>query len=274
MVEFERSLVDMLRNKIVYMGRKRIGFCLVAFFGLQILFFASFATAAEEKAFIRFATAELAPYGFRDGAQSQGYWYDLANQLASEAKLDHSNVLLPFARLFRSMDQKETDCTFLAGTENTRKHFRLIESTGSSLTGGVLARKGIILDDYEDLIGLRIGISLGIKIVPKFDNDQRLTKVSVTNYQHATAMLSRGRIDATAGAIESLLYNMRKLGGDGAAQIGSAFALSSFPIYLSCRKTWHNAAVEKELKEALIRMRDTGQITKIVESYTDGHLKP
>jgi polar amino acid transport system substrate-binding protein len=71
----------------------------------------------------------------------------------------------------------------------------------------VQSGSGESLMEYEDLYKFEaIGVVRGAKYFPLFDDDTKLNKYEVSNYEQALEMLSLGRVDAVPGSKSMLDY--------------------------------------------------------------------
>ncbi|MBT3360043.1 MAG: transporter substrate-binding domain-containing protein [Rhodospirillales bacterium] len=217
---------------------------------------------------VSFATMDVPPYGFKNAKnQQEGYLYDLGERVLNEAGFNTHQAVLPLKRLIEEMKIGRRDCTFMARTPLVQRIFRLIEPIGKELEAVVVARAGIPINRYDDLIGLRIAVPLGISFDPRFDNDKSLTKVPTKDYQQSVKMLIGGRVDAVAGALDSLTFNLRQMGLDPKEELDEPLVFNRVSLWLVCRADGPKKAKEIRLQDAVRELRENGSITKIIENY-------
>lgn len=217
----------------------------------------------------KFSILELQPYGYSaDDGSSKGYLYEFGRAVFLDAGFNPDNVrLTPLKRLIRDMNNGAEDCTFLAQTPYVKSHYVMVEDLEIFIDVGVVPKRGITLETYEDLAGLRIAIPHGAKILDRFDNDDTLQKINSADYKNSVVLLDRGRVDAMAGAYGSLLFNMRELGLSPNTLIDRPLIFSRLSMSLVCRAEIVGSALATQLSTSIIKLRDQGVLKSIVAKY-------
>ena len=82
----------------------------------------------------------------------------------------------------------------------------------------------------------------------------------------ALEALSLGMVEAVAGENESLMFMIRKLGGDGLSVVGPIFESFDFGIALP-----NGSPLREELNTAILRIREDGTLERIREKWLGKH---
>jgi polar amino acid transport system substrate-binding protein len=222
------------------------------------------ATAAD----LRFISIDAAPWGWIDaGGGPRGVFPALVAEL--EARTGHriDVAIRAFPRIDRDLESGDRDCTVVLWNE---KRARIVEKGEDVLVFpfGVIARRGLRLERYEDLHGLVISVTRDLTVDPRFDADPALGKEFDKDYRAGLEKMARGRVDAIAGVIPTIRYIARRNGlGD---QIGQALQLRTVPIALQCARGSAHVGRMGELGAAIRAMRADGTVERIMaEHYGD-----
>lgn len=241
---------------------------------LQSIFFVTHLSAENNSAdpdrdTVRIAIMQLAPYGMidKDGAVS-GYLYETANLILQTANFPAATDVLPIKRVINGLQNGGYDCSIFAETAYVKKKFPLIEKIGKKLEAGILPGAGIIVNQYQDLSDIQIALPLGINLSSQFDADKNLHKFETKGYNEAIQMLSKGRVNAVGGAIDSLRYNARKNGLDPNTIFGKPYLFFIVDIWLVCPENSLSQPVIARLRKSIISLRKSGAIQKIIDRYT------
>lgn len=216
---------------------------------------------------VRFGTFSHPPYAYLDEHKNYvGSLYEVANAILSRAELTGENRVLPPKRLFQQLLNKQTDCSLMIYNQTTSSHFSMLAPLGENLKAGILASAGNKLDSYQDLSALNIAVPRATHIYPPFDQDDQLHKTTTQNYYHSALMLSRGRVDAMAGGIESMLFNVYQL--DIPKQdLAEPLIFDELPIWLLCSPGALAEDIETRLVKAVESLRKAGEIKRIFQQH-------
>ena len=217
---------------------------------------------------VRFATMELAPYGFLDESGNiTGYLYEIANLIIGTAELPIINGLFPVERMIKEITDGRRDCTIAVDAPIIIKIFQLIEKIGKKIKSGILPRKGITISNYHDLYNHVIAVPHGTSFTLKFDKDDEIKRQFTNGYRHSINMMVRGRVDAIAGAIDSLRYSARKNQLVPNDIFGEAFIFTTSELWLVCAKDQLSPKMKEHLKQTVIQLRDSGEFQIIIDKY-------
>jgi polar amino acid transport system substrate-binding protein len=173
-------------------------------------------------------------------------------------------AFVPVARLLQELETGKQDCTFIYDSAQTAA-FLVKGEPFTAMPYGVVPRQGLALTSYEDLRPLSIAVPRGHQITPRFEQDAQLAKNVVTDYQAGLQMLVRGRVDAVAGAIPTLLH-LAATGGMG-ERIGAPLVLATLTLYLKCSTRSPRIDAIGELNEGIRKLRADGTLERILQQY-------
>jgi ABC-type amino acid transport substrate-binding protein len=243
-----------------------------ALLGVMLFCFSHLTPISAQEHHVKFSVMLQAPYGMLSEEKiSSGYLFDISIEVLKRAAFRDTVKLSPMKRLIRELENGHVDCTFFARTEFAVNKFMLVEPIGKMLVAGVLPRIEVKINSYNDLKKLNIGVPLGVHISPRFEADPDINRVQTVDYPVAVKMLNRGRIDGILGAIDSLKYNMKKLGVP-LTKVGKPYPFAELPIWLVCRSDGVDLAVISRLRNAVSILREDGTIAAIIERYVGAPL--
>jgi polar amino acid transport system substrate-binding protein len=215
---------------------------------------------------LKFVTMAQFPYGYKtEKGKLTGIWYDILNKIIQKSGIDIRNEITPTKRIVRYIESNNRMCTLIADKTTTANNTVNLGEIGQVLSAGILPKKGIIIEEYADLQNLVIAVPLGIEFYNAFDNDLTIKKVRPSQYLNAIKMLSRGRVDAVAGAIPILKY-IAKLEGISEQGFERPFIFITTDVFLMCTKSV-NKIIRNKLKIALFELKEKREIKKILDQY-------
>ncbi len=215
---------------------------------------------------LRFITLEVAPWAYPspDGKEVLGIFPQIVHELEKLSGNVIEITLTPYARINRELESGRQDCTILI-SDQERENIAVRGEWVFDHPMGVVARKGIKIESYEDLYGIRISLLRGSFISPRFDVDKKLQKDFDTDYEISLRKLNFGRLDAIAGAIPTIQYLAKK---NGINILSEEFLeLRSEPIYLQCSKKSEKLSLMPSLNSAMKKIKNDGILHSILKSY-------
>ncbi|MEH6631248.1 MAG: transporter substrate-binding domain-containing protein [Halopseudomonas aestusnigri] len=213
-------------------------------------------------------TIEQEPYGFVNSAGEQdGYLYKIAGLILKEAGYVTEPRAVPVNRLIKNLKVGNSTCIVAAKSPFAEEHFEPVEDIGHTVEVGFMPRKGIELNSYEYLKGLRIAIPAGMTIGNPFDEDQSLTKINTPDYKRGILLLNRGDIDVVVGVIESIKFSALFVPGKPSHILGEPHVINSFPMSLICGKQYKDSPIVMRLKLATKSLREDGAIAKVIREF-------
>ena len=107
--------------------------------------------------------------------------------------------ITPYARVEDDLERGVVDFSFMAwGPQRAR--YANKGAVGFPLQFGVWAIRGVPLKSYQDLQGLKISVTRGLKVEPQFDMDQHLDKAYDLDYTVGIHKAKLRRVHAVAGS--------------------------------------------------------------------------
>lgn len=215
---------------------------------------------------LNFITLDVVPWASinPDTGEPEGVFPLVVSEF--EKRLGHKIdiTLTPFARIHRELESGRQDCTILVSNSDLERAAVQGELLSYHAIG-VIARKGITLNDYDDLRPLTISVLRGSNVSPRFDNDSTLKKEFDTNYSIGLRKLSHKRLDAIFGAIPTIRFLASQEGFSD--YLGEDLVLEDVPLLLQCSKKSANLDVMMDLNQVILDMHEDGTIDKIKEDY-------
>lgn len=211
---------------------------------------------------IRFVTIDTAPWASHDPAAGKavGVFPDLLDEITRRSGLGAVAALQPFARIPRELEAGRQDCTILVWNESWTTFLNPGEVVSSHVIG-VIARKGIALNGYDDLRGLSVSMLRGLSLGTRFDGDSSVERQYDTDYAQGLNKLAHGRVDAVAGALPTIAHLAKGMGF--ADQLGDHLVLSEMVLRLQCTKTFGRTQVWDRMNAAVRDMTADGTIERI-----------
>jgi polar amino acid transport system substrate-binding protein len=214
---------------------------------------------------LKFVTLEVAPWAYREEGSDnyQGIFPDLVKEIEKRTGHKIKITLAPYVRINRELEAARQDCTMLISDDEREK----ITIRGALIFNhpmGVVGRKSLSINSYEDLSGIKISLLRGSVISGRFDADENLKKDYDTDYKISLEKIKHGRLDAIAGAIPTIQYLANKSGyGD---LLGKPFELAQEPIYLHCSKGSENVKYIDDINDAIEEIKNDSTLDFILNN--------
>src|SRR5690606_40420794 len=107
----------------------------------------------------------------RSSDLNEGAFVEIIKEVERRIQQPINVTITPFARVDRQLDSGEHDCTILVPLSEKQ----IIQGDIVSYHPiGFIARKGVVINQYDDIKNLRISVIRGAAISPEFDSDQTL----------------------------------------------------------------------------------------------------
>ncbi|CAA7624573.1 ABC transporter substrate-binding protein [Magnetospirillum sp. UT-4] len=209
---------------------------------------------------VRLLTIDAAPWASLDAAgRPAGALPAIAAELSARTGHTVTIDLMSLARMERELG--EYDCTIILWSE---RRAALVERGEDvyPMPFGVIARKGVTLDSYDDLLPLVISVVRSLAIDPRFDADPALHKDFDTDYLQGLRKIAHRRLDAVAGAIPTIRYQALKAGL--ADEMGQHLTLRTVPLTLQWVRTSPRLGLLPEFNRAIQAMRADGTLDRIL----------
>lgn len=222
------------------------------------------AHAQEERPPLRFGIMALAPYGYQD---AEGRWrgnlYEVAQAILKRGGFEGFVEVVPVPRI---LQPGRLDCTITASVEAMENKTTRVASLNQTMRAGVLPVEGLSLNSYADLMGPSIAVPVGANLGLPFDADTTLTKIQVRNYENAMKMLSRGRVDAAVGIINSLLFSAKKAGIEQ-MEFGMPLVFRDLSVNVYCDPKSSAKVHWDKVKKTVNKLVNDNEIERIFSQY-------
>lgn len=139
-----------------------------------------------------------------------GLHIKLARYFSSKLNTDLDFVQCPVARCLNLMEHGKIDMLIgMIKTEKRQQYMTYLPKPHRVQTVPIQffvnRNSDVVINTYEDLQGLNIGVVRGIYYFDKFDYDTKLNKIKLKNFQQMINMLLKGRINTFIEREESII---------------------------------------------------------------------
>ncbi|WP_339721369.1 ABC transporter substrate-binding protein [uncultured Paraglaciecola sp.] len=238
----------------------------IQIFTLTMLFCSS-GTLANETC-LEMHVIQSVPQGFLDEKRNiVGIDFEVLQQLETYSGVCMAKRLMPIARIWKSIEQGQHDGGLVFRSANRDplvvyaafiRHAEII----------ALPRKGLKIDSYEQLHKFSIAKTRGTPLNKRFDIENKVNVVEVTNYGQLLNMLRLGHIDVVAGSAEPIFYNLAKLKKNKKdIEVGEKFVLGSREKWLQFSRLSANLEHIPKLQKAVDLMKEKGDYNRIMMKY-------
>lgn len=225
--------------------------------------------SAPLQANISMLTMDQPPYGYKDkDGKDTGILFEIMNTIMQSSGIGEKNTIIPSKRLLITMLSGKPTCSLVADTPDIGNVLDFITPIGYSLKAGILPRIGRGITDYKSLQGKIVAVPLGVQFDKVFHNDKTIDKVFPPKYLNAMQMLKAGRVDAVAGAIDSLKLIAKRIGMSH-KDLAPAIILLKGEVQLVCSKEVL-ITTRQTLRNTVIHLKATGEIQTILHRYFQG----
>lgn len=219
-----------------------------------------------------FAFSELAPWKTKDGVDYGGAYTEIVRELARRVHRELQITECPHARCLLMMKSGEADLGIGIQRSPERELFLAYLQTPYRKTASdrvFYVRRGEAqrIGRYEDLQGLRIGITLGSAYFDRFDDDKTLDKEAApTNAANLQKLLLK-RVDAVLMPEDQGAVLLSQLGLAG--QVETAVYREHDLDPRSVAVSRHSAAfaLMPQLEAAMLAMRRDGTLAAIYDKH-------
>jgi polar amino acid transport system substrate-binding protein len=215
---------------------------------------------------LRFITLDVAPWAYYDQQTERyaGVFPDLIQEIERRTHYTIEISLVPYSfdRINRELELGRQDCTMVI-VDKKRRDITIVGESVFDLPMGVMAKKEIALNDYEDLSGITISVLKELTEDEKFMDDDRLIKEFDLSYESGLRKIQYGRVDAIAGALPTINYLAIESGVK--SLLGKPLVLSVDPIFLQCSKKTNPESYMGDVNKAIKTIKDDFTLRNIME---------
>ncbi|AZZ91832.1 transporter substrate-binding domain-containing protein [Hahella sp. KA22] len=227
--------------------------------------------AKQSKTEIRVAIDAWPPFRILDSEEGySGIDFDLWARLASELKLDIDYVRCPWVRCLKMMEDGSVDAmSGLALRPDRALYMDYLEPPYYSCSTVFYVRKGRggIVQDYEDLYRIDVGIVTGSAYFQAFDEDEKINKVGVSTEKQLVDMLGRLRLTAIVGTDCQADYEIAQSPYKGQFDKAEYRPGNSVDLYFAISKKSSFREKKDEFSQALTHLLQAGAIEEIRHQY-------
>lgn len=134
--------------------------------------------------------------------------------------------------------------------------------------------EGNQLKQYEDLYNLTVGVQIGSKYFPRFDEDLKIHKISSTEDESRLKMLLKNRFDALIHTEFYGTYLIYELGLQKQVEIAHYKYTKRNPVYMAISKKSPLFKRKDELQAVFGQMVQSGEIDTVIHTYFDSISMP
>ncbi|WP_170940680.1 transporter substrate-binding domain-containing protein [Pseudoalteromonas sp. NBT06-2] len=214
------------------------------------------------------------PYTFVDSKQqASGLILDIMRRIESDLGFELKVVSCPFPRCLKLAKEGKVDMLGgLIKTEERNKYLDFIEPAymelNSSFVFYALKDKGLIVNEYKQLMGKRIAVKRKAAHFKRFDKDTSLNKVIVSSEKVAMDMLLKGRVDIVI-AIEETADHALKFLNQASHKLQKLNYRHTDNIlgYAAFSRKYHNLFILNRIKQKMRYFQKNGVLTALVKPY-------
>jgi len=223
---------------------------------------------ANDKPPLQITTLPLPPWGYKTNDNiSKGICYEWANAIAERMGRTSENRIVPMARLFKSLEYGKADFSIVLRTPFSETISVPVVDVGITFRTVIWPRKGIKINDYNDLSGLTLSLARGLKVGGRFAEQKNLKIVSSMDYSHSMLMFKVGRVDAVVGTQQSLAYNAVRTGLSTSRDFDTPFEVDRLQGWVQASRQFAQREGLEELKKAAQSLINDGTFQKIYQKY-------
>ena len=236
-------------------------------YGIYLLVLAAVVQADDESECLDFHVIKNAPLGFiNTDNESTGVHWEYLTALEKETGFCINKTLLPYARVWQSMEQGDHDGGIMFKSES-RSNFVNYAGFVRTVNVVVIPVNSLKIENYNDLYSLTIGKTRGTHLSQKFDADANINIVELNNYAMAAQMIKFGRINAIAGSALVLSYQLAKYDALDSVSHINKLILGKKEQWLQLSKNSKHLAKIPVLNKAINKLRRNGTFDVIMNKY-------
>ncbi|MCV2353033.1 transporter substrate-binding domain-containing protein [Paucibacter sp. B2R-40] len=194
-----------------------------------------------------------------------GIIVDLLREFERRSGFKTSRTLTPYARVERDLQVGETDFSIMAWGD-ARASYAVRGTVIVPLEFGIIPRSGLVLKDYAALQKVVIAVPRGLKVDPRFDQDEGIKKALLLDYTQAIRMTMADRdAKAVAGSLSTLSHIIRKL--ELEAEFGDALVLNTTHLTVAFSKKSPLLEAQTQVNAVFKSIVDDGTAKKIYDRW-------
>lgn len=188
---------------------------------------------ASDKPVLQVRTIEVLPYGVKSGEKQSGVYYELMNRLLADSGYEFDNRIYPYARIIHELKSGQADLTIMFRYEELVPYVEYIQPL-PTLKNVVVGRRTTQISQLNDLHFKALAYLRGATFSEAIDNNPRIFKQMVVDFNQGVNMLANGRVDAIIGPLIPIF--------GAAAKLQLADDFFGEPLVVSERTPWLQAS--------------------------------
>jgi polar amino acid transport system substrate-binding protein len=225
---------------------------------------------AEENTVLRVSFNDLPPWKMLGpGGKPSGKDIEFIDMLAARLGLTVEYVHYPFKRGLKMMESGEIDLmSSVLRTPEREAYMHFLDppyKSGACIAFFVLKESEHTIASHEDLVGLRVGTTLGSLYYPQFDKDTRIAKYPVNSADLNIKMLLADRIDVFAVSESAGDYRVAALGLEGVVVKAPHAYRMTQGVHMALSRHSPHAARLEEFNRAMAELVAEGALGRAKE---------
>lgn len=214
---------------------------------------------------LRIQTISLLPFGFIDEqGEATGLFYDIANLIAGNAELPHTNQIVPYARMVRSIETGAADVSISYLNITLKAHAHQVAPV-MRIKNIIVGLRGSEFSSLVDAKDKHIAVVRHADYGRAFQTNTAIVKVVTNDYVQSLSMLLGGRVDGIAGA-EMSIRQILTLMGHGPDVLGRPLTISHKTAWLHFSKKGEPRMMER-LETSYEELVQNQSIERLISRY-------
>ncbi len=220
---------------------------------------------------IKVGVSIVAPWKFEKDGQLEGAGYEMFQEIVRRLELDVEYIDMPFKRALTYMQSGEIDMMFgLLKSPEREKFIHFIAppyKLKSNKAFYILKGKNSQINSHSDLYALKVGVKIGVKYFPEFDDDHSIQKYAEADYEKNISKLLLGAIDTFLCTDSHADYLIKALGVEKSIIKAKYGYTKNNPTYIGISKKSRMLESKDEVQKVVAEMVYSGEVDRIFKAY-------
>ncbi len=214
---------------------------------------------------LRIAVPSLPPYGYLEGQQPTGLFFDLISAIAKRADFEPDNAILPPDRIVAAMASGKVEAAIMFPDLGIGS---VAENLGEvlSMETVVLGRAGTVLRSRKDLPGKRLAMVRDSGCNGGLSKRDGIIPIPVTTYDQALKLLLASQVDGVIGPEPTLLFCAGRNNFPRQA-LGKPLVLARTDAHLFLSGKAATPEKRLRLRNALAGLQKDGTVAALMANY-------
>jgi polar amino acid transport system substrate-binding protein len=244
---------------------------ILKFFFLTVLLFYTSIPSLYSQEIIKIAFPLSPPWRHVTDGKIDGVDGLLMAALAQKLNAKVEFEVLPFKRSVKEIEMGRFDMMsgllYRPAREEFLHYVKPEYKKRSNKAFFVLKGKGHTIKEYEDLLPMKIGLRMGVKYFPRFDEDKQLQKYAVRENDLNIVKLLKGRIDTFIISRAVGEYLIKDAGHTDRIETAEFGYSKENPVYIGISRKSPWAKRHEEISAIFSEMASSGEIDRLIEGY-------